>query len=219
MPSILNVFIADDEEFFRTGIELNINAEKDMQVIGTAGDGIEAINNIRKTQPDVVLMDIQMPRMNGIETIKQLKKNDPDMLILILTTFNEEEYIIEGLAHGANGYLIKGIDFQLLIRTIREVAKGQYLLPTEVATKLAMYVLKRRQRENVLPDFIYSSNTFTKRELDILTLLAKRYANKEMAKEMSLGEGTMRNYLTVIYHKLGVNNRQEAISILLQEEE
>jgi DNA-binding NarL/FixJ family response regulator len=154
--------------------------------------------------------------MNGIDCIKRLKRDYPDMLILILTTFNEEEYIIEGLANGANGYLIKGLDFNLLINTIRDVIKGQYILPMEVATKLANYALNKitAQKKKALPEFIYSSNAFTKKEIKVLELLSERFTNKEIAKKIITSEGTLKNYLTIIYEKLGVKTRWEAISLL-----
>jgi len=216
MDSHLKVFITDDDRFFRESIELVINAEEDMLVVGHANNGIEALEKIQETKPNIVLMDIKMPKMNGITCIKELKSTFPDMIIIILTTFNEEEFIIEGLAHGANGYVIKGFDFHLLIQTMRDLMKGQYLLPVEVATKLANYLFQQLKKEEktVLPEFHYSNNTFTKKEHDIIKLLAKRYSNREMAKELFISEGTLRNYLIVIYEKLGVHNRSEAIAIL-----
>ncbi len=216
MGKQLKVFITDDDSFFLNAIALIINAEDDFDVVGTARNGQEAFEKIQSVQPDIVLMDIKMPKMNGIDCVKELKKDFPEMLIIILTTFNEEEYIIEGLANGANGYLIKGIDNQTLVQTIRDLMKGQYLLPVEVATKLAKFTLSHLAKEtkNVLPEYITSGNTFTKKEYEIMKLLARRYANKEIAAELFISVGTLKNYLTTIYEKLGVKNRSEAIAIL-----
>lgn len=221
MTNVLQVFITDDDAFFLSAISLVINAEKDMKISGQAVNGLEAIEKIENHQPDIVLMDIQMPKMNGIECLKRLKKKYPNLCILILTTFNEEEYIIEGLANGANGYFIKDMNYTLLIRTIRELKNGQYILPVEVATKLAKFSLKsfKNKSEHKLPKFIESNNKFTEKEQEILLLLMKRLTNKEMANELYLSVGTVRNYLTVIYDKLGVKNRQDAIVLLTRRED
>jgi DNA-binding NarL/FixJ family response regulator len=166
MTFIHKIFIADDEALFRNAIELIINSEEDMEVIGTAENGLEAIQKIEQLQPHIVLLDIQMPVMNGIECTRRIRAQFPDMHILILTTFNEEDYIIEGLAYGANGYLLKGIDFKKLIQTIRDAMNGQYLLPTEVAGKLAKYLLNNKSSgiDNELPSFIRADSNFTSRE-------------------------------------------------------
>lgn len=221
MKKRLKIFITDDDAFFLNAISLVISAEEDFEVIGTAANGQEALCKIREVQPDIVLMDVQMPKMNGIDCIKHLKHDFPEMLIIILTTFNEEEYIIEGLANGANGYLLKGIDNYTLIKMIQDITKGQYILPVEVATKLAKFTLSQLQKEdkNVLPDYITSSNTFTKKEYEILKLLAQRFTNKEIATKLFVSDGTLRNYLSIIYEKLGVKNRGEAIAILTMQGE
>lgn len=220
MDKELKVFICDDDAFFRKAIQLIVDDEPNFTVIGTAENGVEALRKIRESKPDVVLMDVQMPKMNGIECIRYLKQDFPDMPIVILTTFNEEEYIVTGLANGANGYIVKGIDFHILIDTMRALTKGQYMLPIEVATKLAKYTLsKLDHQENVLPDFITSSNTFTNKECEIVALLAKRLTNKEIAQKLFISEGTLRNYMTTIYEKLDVKNRNEAITLLLQQGE
>ncbi|MDG5789444.1 response regulator transcription factor [Evansella sp. AB-P1] len=210
----LKIFITDDDIFFRSGIELVINAEKHLTVVGSAGNGKETLEKIKDLQPDVILIDIKMPMMNGIECIRKLKLEYPHMYILILTTFNEEEFIIEGLANGANGYLIKGIDFINLVNTIQDVVKGQYILPAEVASKLATYLVNTINKQPKLPEFIYSNNTFTIREQKIMSLLVERYTNKEIADNLSVSVGTLKNYLTVIYEKLQVKNRQEAAALL-----
>jgi DNA-binding NarL/FixJ family response regulator len=219
MDRRLKIFMTNDDAFFLIALELIVRGEEDMELIGTAVSGAEALRKIRELKPDVVLMDIKMPKMNGIETIRHLKRDHPDMIILILTTFNEEEYIVEGLANGANGYLIKGIHPRKLISTIRDISQGQFILPVEVATKLAKFTLHQLNKEKkALPDSITTSNTFTNKEFQVMTLLSQRYSHKEIARKLFISEGTLRNYLSVIYEKLGVRNRNEAIELLTKPE-
>lgn len=219
MAERFKVFIADDDEFFLGAIGLIISGEEDMEVAGTARNGVEALRKIRELGPDIVLMDIKMPKMNGIETIRHLRRYHPDMLIIILTTFNEEEYIIEGLANGANGYLVKGIDIRKLLSTIRDISKGEFLLPVEVATKLAKFTLRQMGKDiKALPDRLTAGNTFTNKEYEVMKLLSQRYSHKEIARKLFISEGTLRNYLSIIYEKLGVRNRNEAIELLTKPE-
>lgn len=219
MPKKLKVFIADDDSFFLSAMQLIFQEEDDMEVVGTAEDGAEALQKIRHLQPDLVLMDIKMPKMNGIEAIKQLKCDHHEMLIIIFSTFNDDEFIIEGLANGASGYLIKGIDIQKLLATIRNISNGQYILPVEVATKLAKFTLSQINKEKkALPAHLTTSNTFTNKEHEVMELLAQRYSHKEIAQKLYISEGTLRNYMTIIYGKLGVKNRGEAIELLTKQE-
>lgn len=219
MSEDMKVFITDDDSFFLSAIQLIIDAEAGMTVVGTAENGIEALRKIRQLQPDLVLMDIKMPKMNGIEAIKHLRRDFPEMLIVILSTFNEEEYIIEGLANGASGYLIKGMDISKLMATIRDISNGQFILPVEVATKLAKFSLHQISKEKKeLPEHITASNSYTNKECDIMKLLAQRFSHKEIATKLYISEGTLRNYMTTIYEKLGVKNRSEAIELLTKQE-
>lgn len=219
MSDKINIFIAEDEDLFRMGMELFLNREEDMQVIGHAVNGFQALEQIKRCQPNLILMDIQMPVMNGIECIKKIREGNSEVIIIILTTFNEEEYIIEGIASGANGYFIKGIDFNKLITVIRDAVKGQYRLPEEVVTKLVRYINHHdfSAGKKNLPASITDGNQFTKREQEILLLLLDRLTNKEMSTRLFISEGTLKNYLTIIYEKLGVKNRLEAIQHLSEQ--
>jgi DNA-binding NarL/FixJ family response regulator len=140
MTAKIKVLVVDDELLFRNGLELVINSEADMEVVATSQDGLDAIKKTEQYKPDLVMMDIQMPIMNGIAAIKRIRERDTKVIILILTTFNEDEYVIEGLANGANGYLLKNAQYTQLLLSIRDAMKGQYFLPVEVAAKLVSYL-------------------------------------------------------------------------------
>lgn len=214
---VKKVFIADDEILIRTGLEIVINAEADLEVVGTAMNGSEALEKIIELHPDIILMDVRMPEMDGIQCAKKVKEHFPEALILILTTYNEEEYIIEGLANGASGYLLKGIDFPKLIETIRDALNGHYFLPKEVSLKLAKYLrdtqTSKGDKDERLSSLL-SNKDFTKKEREIIVYLANRLSNKEIAEKLFVSEGTIKNYLTIIYQKLNVTNRYEAIQYL-----
>lgn len=211
------VFITDDEVLICNALKIVIQAQPDMEVIGIATSGIDALSQLEKIHPDLVLMDVRMPGMDGIECTKKMKQRYPEMPILILTTYNEESYIIDGLAHGANGYLLKGLEFSQLIETIRSTLNGQYILPAEVAVKLSRYLMNSRidpRDIRTLPASILANSLFTTREQDILLLLGNRLSIREIADELHISEGTIKNYLTVIYEKLNVSSRYEAITLL-----
>jgi DNA-binding NarL/FixJ family response regulator len=140
MTTPIKVLIVDDERLIRNSLELVINAEVDMEVVATSQNGLEAVKNTAQYKPDVVLMDIQMPVMDGIAAIKKIREQDAKVIILILTTFNEDKYVIEGLANGANGFLLKRAQFTQLLQSIRDAMKGQYFLPIEVAARLVTFL-------------------------------------------------------------------------------
>ncbi|HEX7057513.1 MAG TPA: response regulator transcription factor [Bacilli bacterium] len=139
----LKVLIVDDDVLIRTGLAFVINAQKDMQAIGPAANGVEALAIMAETKPDIVLMDLQMPEMDGISCIKEIRKRDADLPILILSVYNEEEHVIQGLLAGANGYLLKKADFSFIVRMIRDAANGQYTLPDEIAARIVNFIAKK----------------------------------------------------------------------------
>jgi DNA-binding NarL/FixJ family response regulator len=212
----LSIFLVDDDELIRSGMEVVINSDPDLLVIGHAENGLFAIEKIQKLKPDIIVMDIQMPVMNGLECIYKIREFHSDIPILILTTFNEINYIVRGLANGANGYLIKDLDFAKITQAIKDLAAGQFLLPTHVATKLSMYLLQKNDQSQNEPasQYQFPSDIFTDKEQEILLLLVTRLPNKEIAEKSYLSEGTLRNYLSKIYSKMNVTSRNEAIKEL-----
>ena len=141
----IHVFVTEDDDLYRSVIEMAVLAEPDMALVGTARNGFEAIEKLEHSpvKPDVILMDIKMPVMSGIDGIKWIKRRHPSVTILILTTFNDDQYIVEGLAHGADGYLLKRDDFRQVLDTIRSAVKGEYSLPVEVAAKLTRFMYQK----------------------------------------------------------------------------
>lgn len=211
------IFIVDDEVLISNALKVVIGTQADMEVVGVAHNGSDALHQLKHIHPDLVIMDVRMPTMDGIECTQKIKEHYPEILILIHTTFNEESYIIDGLASGANGYLLKGLDFAQLLNTIRSTLIGQYILPAEVAAKLSTYLMNNKNSSkdlHALPSFITDSYTLTAREQEILLLLGNRLSIREISDHMHISEGTAKNYLTVVYEKLNVSNRYEAITLL-----
>ncbi|WP_052144784.1 response regulator [Halalkalibacter okhensis] len=146
MDKHCKIFIVDDEILFADALTTILNLEEDMEVIGSASNGLEALEQMSECLPDVVLTDIQMPLMNGIQLIKEVKERFPQLIVLILTTFNEEKYIVEGLAYGASGYLLKGENYKELAQSIRDTKEGRSVLPTEATEKLTHYLSKHNKK-------------------------------------------------------------------------
>ena len=216
--SIWNVLVVDDNELVRSSLELIIDAEVDLNVCATVSNGVEALEWIARQKPDIVLLDMQMPEMDGLECIARIRELDADLPILILTTFDEKEYIINGLASGANGYLLKGMEFEKLIQSIHDVIKRQFVLPAQIAAKLSQYLLEPLQvgesHSATVAAVQFPPNVFTKKEQEILLLLKARLPNREIAEQLHISDGTLRNHLTNIFEKLEVSNRHDAVRAL-----
>ncbi|MBW5447460.1 response regulator [Cohnella sp. CFH 77786] len=211
---MLRVLIADDQTLMRDGLQTILQLEEDIEVVATAENGEEACRLACEHHPDLVLMDIRMPVMNGIEAVKQLRKTMPGTKILVLTTFDEDEYIIEALASGAVGFLLKDIPTDKLLQAIRDAARGDIMLPSAIAVKLAARlsaappaaeadVPKARSRTSELK--------FTEREMSIISLMVEGRTNREIAQLLFMSEGTVKNYISTIYDKIGTNDRTQAV--------
>lgn len=214
----LRILIADDQTLMRDGLKTILDLEDDLEVVGTAGNGLEAYEMTAALLPDLVLMDVKMPVLNGVESVKRIKRDFPETHILMLTTFDEEEYIIESLANGAIGFLLKDVPGDKLVETIREAAKGQTILPSPVAAKLAACLSKSAMIVAEQSEFPGKRPAlqFTKREMEIIYYMIRNYNNKEIAEKLGIAEGTLKNYITGIYEKIGTNERLKAISYLKQ---
>ncbi len=197
---MLKILIADDHQIVRRGLQMTIDAEKDMRVVGEAGNGAQVLPLIKKHSPDVVLLDMQMPEMDGVDALKQLRGEFPVLPVLILTTFSDDAHIYAALRAGASGFLLKEMNGDDLISAIRGAAQGKPQLHPDIARRL----MSRAQ----MPDDPFAS--LTERERDILKLLGRGMSNKEIALELTLTEMTVKGYVSDLFAKLGVNDRTQA---------
>lgn len=209
------IIIADDQTLMRDGLKTILELEDDMDIVGIAEDGRQAHELVLELRPDLVLIDIQMPEVNGIEATKMIKRDFPNTIIMVLTTFDEDEYILEALRHGASGFLLKDIPGDKLIQAIRDCAKGQFMLPTNIAAKLVANIPQRVETGKIpIKSYNEYQEIFTQREEEIILYMLKGLTNKEIADKVYISEGTLRNYVSIIYSKIGINDRAKAILYL-----
>lgn len=205
-----NVLIVDDHFVVREGLKLIIETSDSFQIIGEAANGGEALSFIEKKKPDVILMDLNMPKMSGLETIEALNKKQNHTPIIILTTYNEDELMLKGIELGAKGYLLKDTDRENLFRTLEAAIRGEILLQPNIMEKIVNY-----KRKEVYADKV-EENNLTEKELFVLKAIARGNKNKEIAFDMGIAERTVKAYLTNIYNKLGVNSRSEAVAVSIE---
>lgn len=196
---MIRVVIADDQAMVRMGFSMMLEAAGDIEVVAQCADGVEAVETTRRLRPDVVLLDIQMPRMNGLEALKVLREMAK---VVMVTTFADDEYVDEALAEGASGFLLKDSDADLLVAATRAAAAGDALVSPELTIEL----LERRQkgRSAVRDEAIES---LSEREREVLVLVAKGLTNHEIAEELFISLGTVKSHLAHIQQELGTRNR------------
>lgn len=206
----IRVMLVDDQALFREGLETMLSIHKDIQVVGQAGDGQEALEVAAKLQPDVALMDVRMPIMDGVRATRLLKEALPQCKVIVLTTFDDDEYIFDALRMGAVGYLLKDVPSAQLVDAIRAAARGESVLEPSVAAKViaeftrVSNMVPPRQMEGLV-------EPLSERELEILGLIARGASNKEVAEQLFIAEGTVKNHMTHILGKLGVRDRTQAV--------
>lgn len=208
------VLIADDQRLFRDGLQAILQQEEDIEVVGVCDNGLEACYAAASLKPDLVLMDIQMPLMDGIQAMKTIKRDDPGISILILTTFAEERYIVDAMAGGADGFLMKDLPADKVVQTVRDAMDGHVILPAQVAAKLANRLSVFSQWEDGVLDenkLKRQDLAFTERERMIIALMIDGYSNRQISAALFMSEGTVRNYISVIYGKIQTNDRMTAI--------
>jgi DNA-binding NarL/FixJ family response regulator len=203
--SKLRILIADDQPLMRAGFRAVLEATGEMQVVAEAADGLEAVAAARSAHPDVILMDIRMPRLDGIEAIKRL----PHQRVLVLTTFGLDEYIVEALRAGASGFITKDVPAGELVHAVRVVAAGEALLTPAITRQLLDRVARR------LPAPVSATPTtleqLTDREREVLELLARGMSNAEIADSLVVGEATVKTHVSNVLMKLGLRDRVQAV--------
>jgi len=205
--SSINVLLAEDHVITRQGIRRLIEDEKGVKVIGEASDGEEAVQMATDLKPDIIIMDIAMPKLNGIEATRQIKLISPRTAVLILSAYDDDEYVFALLKVGAAGYLLKNVSGDELTRAIRAVYKGEPVLDPIVARKVMNYFkLPGKMRGLEKP-----SEHLSNREADILKLAARGMTNKDIADKLHLSNRTVEGHLRTIFNKLGVGSRTEAV--------
>jgi DNA-binding NarL/FixJ family response regulator len=212
---VIRVLIADDQALFRRGLFVVLGTEDGVEVVAEAENGLEAIEKARELAPDVVLMDVRMPKANGIEAAAQIRADLPSTKILMLTVSDEEEDLYEAIKAGANGYLLKEISVEEVAEAIRAVMQGQSLISPSMASKLLneFNALVRRAEDRQQ----FPAPALTNREIEVLRLVAKGMSNREIAEELYISENTVKNHVRNILEKLHLHNRMEAVIYAVKE--
>lgn len=209
----IRVLVVDDQELFRRGITMLLAAEDGIEVVGEAGDGVEGTQLAVSTMPDVVLLDVRMPKRTGIEACTQIKEAVPSAKIIMLTVSDEEADLYEAVKGGASGYLLKDSSIEEVAQAVRVVADGQSLISPSMAVKLIdeFKQMSKPDRENV------PGLRLTDRELEVLRLVAKGMNNREISKELFISENTVKNHVRNILEKLQLHSRMEAVMYAVRE--
>lgn len=200
---MIKVIVVDDQSLMRDGLEVIINSFSDIEVLAGAENGEEALKLVEKLKPDLVLMDIRMPVMDGVTASKIIREKYPEIKILLLTTFDDEEYIINAMSYGVSGYIFKDIEKDKLNKAIVDCVNGTFIMPSKVAEVLAKRAVreeKKTPKENMeLP--------LTERELEVASMIADGFTNRQIASALYITDGTVKNYVSNIYSKLGIRDR------------
>jgi len=221
----IRVLLADDQSLIRDGLAIILNTQPDIKVVGQAADGQEAVELALRLRPDVILMDIRMPRLDGISAARQIKASLPEARILILTTYSEDELVFEGIRAGAMGYLLKDITRARLAEAVRGAARGEAQIDPAVATQVLAEFQRMAdllRRKAALPptpadsDMLPLLEALTPREETILRLMTEGLTNAGIAERLYLSEGTVKNYVSEILGKLQANDRTHAVVLAIK---
>jgi DNA-binding NarL/FixJ family response regulator len=205
---MIRVLLVDDQSLFREGLRTLLSVQADLEVVAEAGNGEEALRQAAKALPDVVLMDLQMPVLDGVAATRRLRAEMPECRVIVLTTFDNDEYVFEGLRAGAVGYLLKDAPSEKLVEAIRAAARGESFLQPSVAAKVIAEFARMSEQAPARPQPLVEP--LSDRELEILRLVATGASNKEIASLLFIAEGTVKNHITNILGKLEVRDRTQA---------
>lgn len=209
----IRLLICDDQAIVCEGLRAMLTPIPQIEVIGIANNGIEAVDLTRQFQPDLVLMDLKMPKMNGIQATKAIREQFPEVRILVLTTYDADEWVLNAIRNGAAGYLLKDTPQEELVKAIINTVKGWNPIDPQVAGKLLDQVAHQSSSHQQDQKLI---SHLSEREREVLRLLAKGLGNSEIAKTLFLSEGTVKNYVSVIFSKLGVTDRTQAAILAIR---
>ena len=208
MEHKIRVLLADDQSILADGIKSVLSSCEDIEVVGIASDGFEALDLLEKCLPDVILMDIRMPNMNGVIATQEVKRRHPEVKVLILTTFDDSDYFLNAINNGASGYLLKDTSSAALIDAIKNAYAGDTILPAKIARRIADAArMVSSDREIKLKRCFGLSD----REVEIALMIYEGFTNKQIASALKLTDGTARNYISAIYEKVGASSRSEAV--------
>jgi DNA-binding NarL/FixJ family response regulator len=205
---MIRILLVDDQTLVRQGIQTLLELETDLAVVATAANGVEAIAAAEQTRPDVVLMDVRMPEMDGVGATRELLRRMPGIGVIILTTFDDDEYVFEGLKAGARGYMLKDASAEEIVAAIRTVAAGEALIQPSIARKV---VAEFSRLAAGRPAPAELAEPLTDREHDVLRAMAVGLSNREIAERLVITEGTVKNHVSNLLAKLGVRDRTQAV--------
>ena len=208
---MIRVLICDDQAIVREGLQAILSTAQDIEVVGTANDGAQAVEMASEAQPDVVMMDLKMPVMNGVQATRLIRERHPQVRVLVLTTYDADEWVFDAVRGGASGYLLKDTPRERLIEAIRDTAAGKTPVDPDVAGKLFAQVA-----QGTVPPDTSIAEALSEREREVLGLLARGMTNAEIAGQLYLSEGTVRNYVSAILEKLDVADRTQAAVLALR---
>lgn len=206
---MIKILIADDQELIRQSLMIILNSEGSFEVTDAVANGVEVIRSVRRERPDVILMDIRMPEMDGVVCTQILKENYPDIKIIILTTFDDDEYVFNALKYGASGYLLKGISMKELTEAIHKVYHGTAMINEDIASKVVRLFSRMAQSNIAIQVDERQSADLKDSEWQVIVQVGSGLSNKEIAAKLNLSEGTVRNGLSTILSKLNLRDRTQ----------
>jgi DNA-binding NarL/FixJ family response regulator len=206
---MIKILIADDQQLIRESLQLWLESKNEFLVTGTADNGLAVLDCIRQSVPDIILMDIRMPKLDGVQCTKIIKQEHPEIKIIILTTFNDDEYVYNALKYGASGYLLKGIALEELYSAIKTVYGGQAMINPDIASTVLKLFYKMANEGFSMSFNKGNEEDLTATEWKIVREVEKGASNREISQALNLSEGTVRNYLSTILDKLGLRDRTQ----------
>jgi two-component system, NarL family, response regulator DegU len=207
--STVRVVIADDHSLVRQGLRRYLDMAEDIEVVGEAADGAETLALVEQTKPDIALLDIRMPEMDGLEAARRIRDKHPDVGVIMLTAYDDRQFVVEAVRSGARGYVLKARDAEHLIQTVRLVAGGNMVIDPQLVVALAEELSQAKERDR-------RAETLTAREVEVLQLLAFGHTNRDIAEKLYISPDTVKTHLEHIFEKLGASDRTAAVAEALR---